>query len=108
MSAILPIIVVLLFGAIAVLLVGVVGGPIKVETPIVMTVLHLIGFALWVSDWPLEALGTYLGLLMACVAVQVAVGLDLFKPDKRLPEWLARGLLAAAYAGMIALLVVQA
>jgi hypothetical protein len=108
-AAVLPIVGVLLWGTVEVMLVGVVGGPIKAETPIVMTVLHFVVFFFWASGWPGEAFFSYVALLMGCAVVQVLVALDLFKPDeRRLPYWLARGLLAMAHAGLILLILVRA
>jgi hypothetical protein len=105
----LPIIVVVTFGAVSVLLVGVVGGPIKTETPIVMTVFHIVAFLLWASDWSRAPFFTYVALLLSCVVVQVLVAMDLFKAhEKRLPDWLARALLVAAYLGFILVIVMQA
>ena len=105
---ILPTIVVLLFGIVAVMLLGVVGGPIKSETPIVMTVFHLLAFLLWASDWLREALVAYVALLASCVVAQAVVAFYLFKPDKnKVPNWLGRGWLVAAYVGLIVLVLTR-
>jgi hypothetical protein len=108
-GAVLPIVGVLLWGTVEVILVGVVGGPIKAETPIVMTVLHFVVFLFWASEWPGEAFFSYVAILLSCAVVQLLVTIDLFKPDeRRLPYGLARGLLASAHVGLILLILVRA
>jgi hypothetical protein len=109
-AAVLPIVGVLLWGTVEVMLVGVVGGPIKAETPIVMTVLHFVAFFFWASEWPGEAIFSYIAILVSCAGVQLLVAIDLFKkPDeRRLSYRLARGLLASAHVGLVLLILVRA
>ncbi len=98
--------IVLAFGLISVLLVGVVGGPIKTETPLITTVFHGIAFLALAREWPVETVLPYLIPVVACLGVQVVVAFDLLDEDRqRLPLWLARGLLASAYAGMMVLVL---
>ena len=106
-STLLPIVAVLLCGAASVMLVGIVGGPIKIETPIVLTVLHLIAFVFWASGWSRGFFFGYVGLLVSCGVVQAVVAVDLFKDDKRVPDRMARAWLAAAYAGLVALVLLR-
>ena len=99
-AAVLPIVGVRLWGTVEVILVGVVGGPIKAERPIVMTVLHFVVFFFWASEWPGEGFFSYIAILVSCA---------LFKPDERRPPyWLARGVLASAHVGLVLLILVHA
>jgi hypothetical protein len=99
---------VIAIGLYSVLIVGVTGGPNHGEHPLTATLVHLSCF-LWLGrTWPAAPWWIYVGLLaLALVASLVGFGSRAFDRSRGRSTAryaIAQGLLAAAYAGLVATL----